>query len=262
MATSISRYNIIYPPSELESIVSQLETISANCTMLSPFYNMKVEGGGIIFFDWKYGFTGASKTDSSGCSVAADTTSDLGNYYYDFGAGCVKCSRVGSKHRFYVVAESDLVNSTVGWDTVTQSTSRATSTGFGTGKANTTLLCDNITDTNSFWPTVKTARATNPSGHTLVSDDSALDTRWFVPSKDELYVLNAMQYSNSAYRPSGIPRLSINYSSGTLSQYYWSSSQYSAYVGDAWYGRFGYGGMYNDIKNYIFDERVRLCRTF
>ena len=262
MATSISRYNIIYPPFELESIVSQLETISANYTMLSPFYNMKVEGGGIIFFDWKYGFTGATTTGTNGCSVAADTTSDLGNYYYDFDAGCVKCGRVGSKHRFYVVAESDLTDSTVGWDTVTYSTSRATSTDFGTGKANTTLLCNNITDTNSFWPTVKTARATNPSGHTLVSDDSALDTRWFVPSKDELYVLNAMQYSDSAYRPSGIPQLSINYSSGTLNIYYWSSSQISGNAYRAWDGDFHYGRMYYGLKGNTTNIRVRLCRTF
>ena len=224
------------------------------------YINMKVEGGGIIFFDWKYGFTGATTTDLNGCSVAADTTSDLGNYYIE--NGVVKCSRVGSKHRFYVVAESDLVDSTVGWDTVTYNTSQSTSANFGTGKANTTLLCNNITDTNSFWPTAKTARATNPAGHTLVSDDSALDTRWFVPSKDELYVLNAMQYSNSAYRPSGIPRLSINYSSGTLSQYYWSSSQSSGNAYYAWCGYLGIGYMGDYGKSDTSDTRVRLCRTF
>ena len=260
MATSISRYNIIYPPSELESIVSQLETISANCTMLSPFYNMKVEGGGIIFFDWKYGFTGATTTGNNGCSVAADTTSDLGNYYYDFDTGVVKCSRVGAKHRFYVVAESDLTSSPVRWDTVTYSTSRATSTDFGTGKANTTLLCNTIT--NDMWPTVKTARATNPSGHTLVSDDSALDTRWFVPSRDELYVLLAMQYSDSNYRPSGMPQLSINYSAGTLSQYYWSSSQRSDGADFAWDGTFLNGYIGYNYKSNTSDIRVRLCRTF
>ena len=261
MATSISRYNIIYPPSELESIVSTLETISANCTMLSPFYNMKVEGGGIIFFDWKYGFTGATTTGTNGCSVAADTTSDLGNYYYDFDTGVVKCSRVGSKHRFYVVAESDLIDSTVEWDTATPSTFQATSTDFGTGKANTTLLCNNITDTNSFWPTVKTARATNPSGHDLVSDDSALDTRWFVLSRDELYVLNAMQYKDSSYRPSGIPQLSINYSAGTLSRPYWSSSQYLDYAHYAWYGLFSAGRLSSNYKE-VAGNCVRLCRTF
>ena len=225
----------------------------------SPFINKKVEGGGIIFFDWYFGFRGAFEANSySYPSVSPDTTSDLGEYYIE--DNIVKCKRLGTKHRFMVVAEEDLSTSIM-WDngdSSTDSTSQATSTDFGTGKANTTLLCNNIA--NDLWATVKTARETNPEGHALVSDDSGLDTRWFIPSKDEFYILNAMQYSNSSYRPSGMDRLSINYESGTLGSWYWSSSQAASGSGNAWLGGFGGGVMLDHFKSYTV--YARLCRTF
>jgi hypothetical protein len=266
-STAVNQYDVI-KYSDYESLKSNYETALSNYNTLynkvysvpSSFYNLRVEGGGIIFFDWKYGFTGAATTGKEGCSVSADTKSDLGDYDYDNITGEVHCRRVGSKHRFYVVAESDLTNSTVGWDTVDPEDYKNAFAPFGTGKANTTYLCKAIT--NDVWPLVETARATNPSGHTLVSDDSALDTRWFVPSKNELYVLNAMQYSDSSYRPSGIPQLSINYSAGTLSQYYWSSSQHTSTLNDAWCGNFSLGRMHGNYKNDTTSLRVRLCRTF
>ena len=225
----------------------------------SPFINKKVEGGGIIFFDWYFGFRGAFKASANSYpSVSPDTTSDLGEYYIE--DNIVKCKRLGTKHRFMVVAEEDLSTS-IKWDdssSSTYNTSQATSTDFGTGKANTTLLCNNIA--NDLWATVKTARETNPEGHTLVSDDSGLDTRWFIPSEDELYILIAMQYSNSSYRPSGMDRLSINYESGTLGSRYWSSSQTASYSYGALFGDFGNGYVSSlDKRNYFC---ARLCRTF
>ena len=232
-----------------------------NLNKNQSFYNLKVEGGGIIFFDWYFGFRGAFKAGfNSYPSVSPDTTSDLGEYYIE--DNIVKCKRLGTKHRFIVVAEEDLSTATIKWDSKSSSTyntSQATSTDFGTGKANTTLLCNNIA--NDLWATVKTARETNPEGHALVSDDSGLDTRWFIPSKDELYILNAMQYSNSSYRPSGMDRLSINYDSGTLDGGYWSSSQFASYSGWAWAGGF------NENGNVVGSDKpspfpARLCRTF
>ena len=284
-STTVNQYDVI-KYSDYESLKTKYETALSNYNAMyskyntlyeqsyiyfNPGINLRVEGGGIIFFDWKYGFTGATTTGSEGCAVAADTTSDLGDYYYDVSSRTVKCTRVGAKHRFYVVSESDLTSSTVKWDTSNTYSGPyrldvVTSTGFGSGKSNTTTLCNNLTDTNSFWPTVKTARATNPAGHDLVSNDGALDTRWFVPSKDELYVLNAMQYKDSNYRPSGIPQLSKRYASKTLSIRYWSSSQHLKSYSDGsywtyvWVGGLSSGAMsqfQSDFGNY-----VRLCRTF
>ena len=272
-STTVNQYDVI-KYSDYESLKTKYETALSNYNTLynkvysvpSQFYNLRVEGGGIIFFDWKYGFTGATTTGENGCSVAADTTSDLGDYYYDEITGTVHCSRVGAKHRFYVVAESGFIDPTVFWDAKAPSTVRATSTEFGTGKANTTLLCNAIT--NDMWPLVKAARATNPGGHDLVSDDSALDTRWFVLSKDEMYVLVAMQYSDSNYRPSGIPRLSINYSAGTLGPFCWSSSQYTG-IATTWDGNTGAwdgsaydGRIFGTNKDLEGLVHARLCRTF
>ena len=221
----------------------------------SPFINKKVEGGGIIFFDWYFGFRGAFKAGSNSYpSVSPDTTSDLGDYYIE--DNIVKCKRLGTKHRFMVVAEEDLSTS-IKWDdssSSTYNTSQATSTDFGTGKANTTLLCNNIA--NDLWATVKTAREKE---FTLVSDDSGLDTRWFIPSKDELYILNAMQWNDSNYRPSGMDRLSINYESGTLGSAYWSSSQLASISYGAWLGNFSNGDILNSKNNTFY---ARLCRTF
>ena len=227
-----------------------------NLNKNQSFYNLKVEGGGIIFFDWYFGFRGAFKAGNySYPSVSPDITSDLGDYYIE--NNIVKCKRLGAKHRFMVVAEEDLGTS-IKWDnssSSTYSTSQATSTDFGTGKANTTLLCNNIA--NDLWATVKTAREKE---FTSVSDDSGLDTRWFIPSKDELYILDAMQYRDSNYRPSGMDGLSINYESGTLDSTYWSSSQLASISNYAWCGSFDVGSMYYIGKNNT--NYARLCRTF
>ena len=274
--TTVNQYDVI-KYSDYENLKSKYDTLYNKVySVPSQFYNLRVEGGGLIFFDWKYGFTGATTTGSNGCSVSADTTSDLGDYYYDEISHTVCCSRLGAKHRFYVVAESGLVEVCMMWDASNPTTHRATSTGFGTGKANTTLLCNVIT--NDMWPLVKCARAMNPGGHDLVSDDSALDTRWFVPSKDEMYVLVAMQYQNSSYRPSGIPqlpKLSINndieglkdYYNGYYGDYYWSSSEISESEGtkSAWRGYVDAGCMSwrgKEMAAKYSSTLVRLCRTF
>ena len=44
--------------------------------------------------------------------------------------------------------------------------------------------------------------------------------------------------------------------------YYWSSSQYSDTANKAWHGNFYYGKMIDNRKDYLYDIRVRLCRTF
>ena len=277
-STTVNQYDVI-KYSDYENLKTKYETALSNLqskydtlynkvySVPSSFYNLRVEGGGIIFFDWKYGFTSTTPengdTYSYALRITADTTSDLGDYYYNKITGTVQCSRVGDKHRFYVVAESDLTGSVVAWDATAPSTSRGTSTGFGTGKANTTLLCNAIT--NDMWPLVKTARSVNPGGHDLVSDDSALDTRWFVPSRDESCTISNMQHPDSSHRPSGIPQLSISYSAGTMKETYWTSSEdpsTSSFIRLMALDSDGYGVSGSSSTFKSSTEYVRLCRTF
>lgn len=237
--------------------------------MDSPI-GLRVEGGGYIFYDDTVGFQGGTVTPSniSGSNISPNAlanrwsiTIDSNTYYeyaYDLLRGCVvRTNNTGTCNRFMVVDETDLVsvayNSNLKWDT--GSTSRSTSTAFGYGSANTTTLCSAITDTSCIWYTANFARFRNPQG--VYNDtDSATDTRWFVPSRDELCVLNFMQYYDTTYRPTtGIcsKRLQIPFR-----HWYWSSSQYNS--SNAWYGDFvsgRMGGNYKDGTDY-----ARLCRTF
>ena len=235
---------------------------------------LRVEGGGYIFYDDAVGFSGGTTTPSQKAGTNIDahalaTTrwgveASYGDYYYDMLRGCVVRSGTRTCNRFMVVDETDMVSSAYGsmlmWDTSTNaSTSRATSTDFGQGSANTTLLCNAITDTTTIWPTVQYSRYKNPQGNYNASD-SATDTRWFVPSRAELCVLLFMSYYDSSYRPiTGIYKRQLQI---PFWSYYWSSSQHSDYANRAWGGNFYYGNMDYHSKTYTIDERVRLCRTF
>ena len=258
---NISKYikgNTLIPIDELESPIG-----------------LRVEGGGYIFYDDTVGFSGgttATPSQKSGTNIDAHALAttrwgveaSYGDYYYDMLRGCVVRSGTRTCNRFMVVDETDMVSSAYGsmlmWDTSTNaSTSRATSTDFGQGSANTTLLCKAITNTTTIWPTVQYSRYKNPQGDYNASD-SATDTRWFVPSRDELCVLLFMSYYDSSYRPiTGIYKRQLQI---PFWSYYWSSSQYSDYASYAWYGLFNYGYMGYSSKADTDVIRVRLCRTF
>lgn len=245
---------------------------------------LRVEGGGYIFYDDTKGFSGGTTTPSqrSGTNISAhklatrwSVTASYGTYYYDMLRGCVVRESAGTCNRFMVVDETDMVSSPYGnmltWDTTTgKSTNRSTSTDFGQGSANTTLLAGGydssgnsitgaITDTSTIWPTVKQFRYKNPQGDPNASN-SATNTGWFVPSRDEMCVLLFMNYYNSSYRPTtGIYKRQLQL---PFWGYYWTSSQNSDYADYAWGGNFHDGSMGYDGKSYTDYERVRLCRTF
>lgn len=242
--------------------------------MDSPI-GLRVEGGGYIFYDDTVGFQGGKVTLSNGSNISPNAlankwsiTIDSNTYYeyaYDLLRGCVvRTNNTGTCNRFMVVDETDLVSvaytSNLKWDnssSSTYNTSQATSTDFGYGSANTTLLCSAITDSSYIWYTAKFARYRNPQG-VYNATDSATDTRWFIPSRDELCVLNFMQYFDTTYRPTtGIcsKRLQIPFR-----PWYWSSSQYASSSIYAWGGYFDGGYMGYSDKNSTYC--ARLCRTF
>jgi hypothetical protein len=68
---------------------------------------------------------------------------------------------------------------------------------------------------------------------------------WFLPSKDEL---NLMYQNLKAQNLGGFSDVG----------YYWSSSEYGA--NGAWGQHFGFGGQYDDARNY--ESRVRPVRAF
>ena len=255
---------------------------------------LRVEGGGYIFYDDTVGFSGGNvvsegtvkpavkPSDKNGTDIAANALAtrwgveaSYGDYYYDMLRGCVVRESAGTCNRFMVVDETDMVSSACGsmlmWDTSTAaSTSRATSTDFGQGSANTILLAGGydssgnwisgaITDKSTIWPTVMYSRYKNPQGSSSASN-SAINTSWFVPSRDELCVLLFMSYYDSSYRPFyGKYKRQLQI---PFWPYYWSSSQVSDNAYTAWYGDFYDGYMGYDGKSDTSFIRVRLCRTF
>ena len=258
---------------------------------------LRVEGGGYIFYDDTVGFSGGNvvsegtvkpavkPSDKNGTDIAANALAtrwgveaSYGTYKYDMLRGCV-VRTAGTCNRFMVVDETDMVSSACGsmlvWDTESgASTSRATSTDFGYGSANTKLLGGSaphmsdslISDSTAIWLTAAYFRYRNPQGASGSDiSNSATDTRWFVPSKDELYVLSCMAFYNDSSRPSDSiysHQLQIPFWENYWSSSQWSSSQHSNPVKYAWICGFGGLSQSGLLKSADDSARVRLCRTF
>lgn len=234
---------------------------------------LRVAGGGVIFYDDTVGFKGGTTKPSNknGSDIPANAlatrwgvSATYHDYAYDVLRGCVvRTSTLGTCNRFMVVGENDMISEARGsmktWDiSSAASTSRSTNTAFGYGSANTSTLCSVITDSTTIWPTVQYFRYSNPQGPSNAADN-ALDTRWFVPSRDELCVLFFMFYHDSSHRPTtGIYSRQLQLPFYT---YCWSSSQIAsnatyAWISDAYRGSMGSGNKGGT------SGRVRLCRTF
>lgn len=74
---------------------------------------------------------------------------------------------------------------------------------------------------------------------------------WRLPNKNEL--VSIVEYRCYA------PAINNQQFPNTSSSWYWSSSPYADYSYHAWCVDFGYGGVYDDYKN--FSYRVRLVRA-
>lgn len=230
---------------------------------IGGYIGRRIEGGGVIFFDYKYGFKGDV--------TIAPITDDLHSYHIDLLTGMVVCddrADTSKKDRFYVVSENEIGDFKHGenlmWSkgtTGTLYTLLGTETGFGTGKANTEKCMtaaetDGVLEWNSdayasIWHYIWKGdwqRATDGGTHV-----------WFVPSKDELNVLCNMQYytpsKRLSYSGAQLRQLPINFYS-----YYWSSSESSATM--AFTSRFFEGYMYAGDKSYPSVLHVRCVRTF
>jgi len=221
------------------------------------YIGMHVEGGGIIFFDYAIGFSG----DVS----VAPITSGLNAYHVDPATGIVVKDTTSGANRFYVVQDRDLVSTKhsdhLMWSNGTSGTlytSLGTATGFGTGLANTKLAyAAATTDGLLAW----TSNANNVIWHYLWAGDyNARSPKWFVPSKDELYVLLNMQWQTASKRLSYDKKTQLKQLPINLPPYLWSSSESSATV--AYIAGMCSGDMATDGKNDSNSCRVRLVRTF
>lgn len=217
------------------------------------YIGRRVEGGGIIFFDYAIGFKGD-------VSVAPKTGL---NKYHVNSAGIVVKDTTNAADRFYIVQDRDLTGLKDGeqllWSNGTSGTlytSLSTSTAFGTGKANTDkAIAAAKTDNLLGW----NANAYKCIWHYIWEGEYQY-RGWFVPSKDELNVLLNMQWSTASKRLSydgatQLVQLPMNFAS-----FYWSSSESSATA--AFIAIFCNGNMHADGKKDAGGNRVRLVRTF
>lgn len=252
----------------IAAIAAQRKEVNFQPDTFDPggYIGMRVEGGGMIFFDYKIGFKGSDVT------VAA-STDEFKTYHVDWMRNVVVCDNptdTTKKDRFYVVQEFDIGEYKHGtclmWGD-TQSASLynvlvGTETGFGTGKANTQKCIDAAKADNRLeWNN----NAYNNLWHYVWKGDWQRQTdrglnQWFVPSKDELALLCDMQYApktrTSADGATKLMLLPMNFYS-----YYWSSSEVSATI--AWNAYFYNGGAANQgNKNSTNGNHVRLVRTF
>ena len=217
------------------------------------YIGRRVEGGGIIFFDYAIGFKGD-------VSVAPKTGL---NKYHVNSAGIVVKDTTNAEDRFYIVQDRDLTNLKNGdqlmWsngESGTLYTSLGTSTAFGTGKDNTDkAIAAAKTDNLLGWD----ANAYKCIWHYIWKGDYQY-RGWFVPSKDELNVLLNMQWNEAAKRLSYDGATQLVQLPMNFSPYYWSSSESSASV--VFGSHFYYDSMYEDRKNTDRGNKVRLVRTF
>ena len=219
------------------------------------YIGRRIEGGGIIFFDYAIGFKG---------SVTVAPKSNLNTYHVN-AAGVVVKDTTNANDRFYVVQDKDLVSTKDGdalmWSngtTGTLYTAIGTETGFGKGLSNTQKCIDAAsTDGLLEWNT----NAYKCIWHYLWKGDYQYRSpKWFVPSKDELNVLLNMQWQVASNRKSYDGETQLAQLPMSFSPYYWSSSEASASTAHS--ADFYYGSMYTLDKNNSFNFRVRLVRTF
>ena len=228
------------------------------------YIGRRIEGGGMIFFDYSLGFKG----DVS----VAPITSNLHTYHVDALTGMVVCddrSDTSKVDRFYVVSDYDIGEYKHGaslmWSngmSGTLYTFLGTETGFGTGKANTqkciaAAAADGLLEWDS--------NAYNCIWHYAWKGDWQRETdegvnAWFVPSKDELNVLCNMQYYTPSKRYSYDGMTQLRQLPQNFYSYYWSSSESSAAV--AFKSDFFGGRMYADSKDNADNDHVRGMRTF
>ena len=159
--------------------------------------------------------------------------------------------------RFYVMALenfTDGTNTTFYWYYNAYGKMRdydtATSTAFGTGKANTLKMIEywnaetpyGKQNTRDLWGVIQ-----NSENYDIV--ESVNDSKkWFVPSKDEWSAFGSnLGITSDDY-----------YSKWGLNNYYWSSSHYNTHF--AWSAAFVSGYMWGIRVD--FDDRVRLSATF
>ena len=196
------------------------------------YIGRRIEGGGMIFFDYSLGFKG----DVS----VAPITSNLHTYHVDTLTGMVVCddrSDTSKVDRFYVVSDYDIGEYKHGdslmWSNGTTGklyTSIGTATGFGTGKANTEkCIAAAQTDNMLGW----SSAAYDVIWHYVYEGDWVRTTdegryAWFVPSKDELTVLGNMQHYTPSKRYSYDGKTQLRQLPENLHAYYWTSSEASA----------------------------------
>lgn len=219
------------------------------------YIGRRVEGGGIIFFDYAIGFKGGIG-DGLGGLLSISPKSGLFNKYHVNSAGVVVKDIDYGNDRFYVVQDRDWWNVNTGgplaWaldstTTPTLNTNLGTSQEFGTGRDNTgKCIKAFMTDRNNTYRLVW--KVINPS-----------DGTWFVPSIEELQVFMFMSIPNAirkSYNESTqLTQLPMNYYFG-----YWSSSEHAAST--AWNAFFDDGSVDRGPKSYQGSLRVRLVRTF
>jgi len=221
------------------------------------YIGRRVEGGGIIFFDYAIGFKG----DVSVVPI----TSGLNTYHVDTATGMVVKDTTSGTNRFYIVQDRDLIMTKDGdhlmWSngaSGTLYTSLGTATGFGTGLSNTEkAIAAAETDGLLEWNTA----AYKCIWHYIWKGDYQYRSpKWFVPSKDELNVLLNMQWQTASKRKSYDGTVQLKQLSTNFPPYLWSSSEQSATIAcDAYF----YGGYMNTgNKNDSSIIRVRLVRTF
>ena len=195
---------------------------------------------GVIYADLAIGGSGSGL----GQSYTIPTSSGFKKYKVtqesysgSFGTGKVIAPVSGSSgnERFYVMALGNVDSSTHQfWSS--RGTSVVTSTDFGTGESNTTAMKAKSGSSSYLWGISAVQSGTwNGSGG------------WYVPSRGEW----------SAFADQ-LDITTSNYSSKGLSDYYWSSSQYSTNF--AWIAYFYYGYFERDSVN--INIYVRLGTTF
>ena len=228
------------------------------------YIGRRIEGGGMIFFDYSLGFKG----DVS----VAPITSNLHTYHVDALTGMVVCDDrddATKVDRFYVVSDYDIGEYRHGTNLMwsngasgTLYTSLGTEAGFGTGKANTKkCIAAATTDGLLEW----NQNAYNCIWHYVWKGDWQRETdegtnAWFVPSKDELNVLCNMQYYTPSKRYSYDGMTQLRQLPQNFYSYYWSSSESSATVA---FRSFFFGGyMGTDGKDDTSGRHVRCVRTF